>query len=281
MRIIISAILLFVTSAMADPGLMRTWTASSGKKVQAEIVRIDGPSIILKTPKGEQISIRGQSLSKHDIAYLDFFKDFRTENYDGTGPKIAMLKRETPIDKCMRYIKWKFEEAVLNGDIVFELMFYGEGHEKAYWSSPIPAINLSTLKANIIDLKKESTAQWYVCRSRSKIEQIEDNLYETRLYDADYTSTSAYFTKNDFDAIRDIPESAMANAYGPALYFIHGRIGEQGRRDGLLLGELAVSVPSKEPISATYSLDSEVRAELEKMDESNWQEIRDKLLQSK
>ena len=278
MRAIISAILLLASSAWADTGLMRTWTASSGKKVQAEIVRIDGSSVILKTPKGEQISIRGASLSKHDLAYLDFYKDFRTENYDGTGPKVAMLKRDAPIEKCVRFIKWKFDEAVLNGDIVYELMFYGEGHEGAYWLSPIPAINLATLKANVIDLKKEAIPQWYFCRRRSEIKQVEDNLYETTLWSEYPQYTDAYFTKTDFDAINNIPSSDMANKYGPALYYVYGRAGENGRHDGLLLGELAQ--PATSDKAPTYSLSPGVREELEKMDDSNWQAIRDKLLGS-
>lgn len=278
MRAIISAILLLASTTWADTGLMRTWTASSGKKVQAEIVRIDGPSVILKTPKGEQISIRGASLSKHDIEYLDFYKDFRTENYDGTGPKIAMLKRDASIDKSIRFIKWNFDDAVLRGDIVFELMFYGEGHEAAYWLSPIPALNLATLKANIIDLKKEAKPQWFFCSRRSEIKQVEDNLYETTLWSEYPQYTDAYFSKKDFDAINNIPSSDMANKFGPALYYVYGRVGEQGRHDGLFLGELAQPAISNNV--PAYSLSPSVRAELEKMDDSNWQNIRDKLLES-
>ena len=69
-----------------------------------------------------------------------------------------MLKRDASIDKSIRFIKWNFDDAVLRGDIVFELMFYGEGHEAAYWLSPIPALNLATLKANIIGLNGFSAA---------------------------------------------------------------------------------------------------------------------------
>ena len=66
MRPLLLSLLLVATVAWADNGLMRVWTAGSGKKVEAEMVRRDGSRVVLKTPDGKEIGINASSLSKHD-----------------------------------------------------------------------------------------------------------------------------------------------------------------------------------------------------------------------
>ncbi|MDY0126444.1 MAG: hypothetical protein RBS09_09655 [Anaerolineaceae bacterium] len=278
MRPLLLSLLLVATVARADNGLMRVWTAGSGKKVKAEMVRMDGQRVVLKSLDGKEIGINASSLTKHDQTYLSFFNDFRTKNYDGTGPKVPELKNDVPIDKCIHFLKWKFQDAVQNSNIVYELIFMGKGQENAYWLSPIPAINIATLNANIIDFQKEAVPQWFTCSRRTEIEQVEDNLYETRLYSRDFKSIRAYFSKTDFNAIRDIPEDSMLNGHGDITYYVYGSAGKRDYSDCLFLGALASEKASDNKKGGTYTLDPNVRTELEKMNDTNWKDIRDKLL---
>lgn len=60
------------TNAVAAEGV-RTWTAKSGKKIEATLVR-DSSYVVLTTPYGEQIRILREELSDADRAYLDILK---------------------------------------------------------------------------------------------------------------------------------------------------------------------------------------------------------------
>lgn len=61
-----------VEEESADEKGMRTWSARNGKfKMEAEFVRLDGPSVVLKDEKGRTIRVPKTSLSENDQGVVD------------------------------------------------------------------------------------------------------------------------------------------------------------------------------------------------------------------
>ncbi|MBM4155069.1 MAG: hypothetical protein FJ221_08570 [Lentisphaerae bacterium] len=59
---------LALASAVAAHG--RTWTSASGKTVEADLVAVQGPMVVLKTPDGQRLTIEIQSLSAEDQEFV-------------------------------------------------------------------------------------------------------------------------------------------------------------------------------------------------------------------
>jgi len=66
MRTLIAFLALAATVAAQG----RTWTSASGKTVEAELVAVQGPMVVLKTPDGQRLSIGIQALSADDQEFV-------------------------------------------------------------------------------------------------------------------------------------------------------------------------------------------------------------------
>lgn len=64
------ATLLFIVHAAAGEEPMRTWTSQSGAKLEAGLVRIDGPRVVLKSADGRPFQVLATQLSAEDQSYL-------------------------------------------------------------------------------------------------------------------------------------------------------------------------------------------------------------------
>ncbi|MDD5707324.1 MAG: SHD1 domain-containing protein [Kiritimatiellae bacterium] len=257
----------------AQSPLMRVWTSASGSKIRAEFVKSDNSEVTLKTADGKQLAVRQSALSPHDLDYLPLQKYFVKTFKAGFTSERLELQYDAPAAVWLTFQKWMMEEQRLAGTNVCELRFTSESQVKAWTQSPIEALGMEALKANIIDLKKQRKDRWFVCTRRSGLDQFEDNLYGTRLW-GDTGNTDAYFTQKDFGAVRGIPEDAMENRHGPIMYYVYGQLGVVGERDGLLIGELAEGTP----VSKRKPLPDDIREQLIRMTDANWAEIRDSLL---
>ncbi len=60
----------FLVVAGLSAAEARTWTSASGKTVEADLVAIQGPMVVLKTPDGQRLSIGIQALSAEDQEFV-------------------------------------------------------------------------------------------------------------------------------------------------------------------------------------------------------------------
>ncbi|MBM4155385.1 MAG: hypothetical protein FJ221_10205 [Lentisphaerae bacterium] len=64
------AVLLLLVRAGAEPPPIRTWTSQSGAKLEAGLVRVDGPRVVLQSADGRQFQVLATQLSAGDQSYL-------------------------------------------------------------------------------------------------------------------------------------------------------------------------------------------------------------------
>ena len=68
----VTMLMLFLSAALVSPARseMRIWTSASGASVEAEYVRLEGRTVVLKGEEGQMIQIGMTALSDADQAYV-------------------------------------------------------------------------------------------------------------------------------------------------------------------------------------------------------------------
>ena len=257
-------------STFAASPLMRTWTASNGTTIRAELTVNQGAMLTLKKESGETISINKNILSKHDLEYFDYAQFFIRDS-----DSLQLQKNSSP--KLMpKFVEWKSKEAIANGQNIFYVIFPTDEHSYEYGLNKFNALTFTQFKESVADLKSSGKSNWFTFRNRWEIEQVKNDFYKANLHDDEGEHLDIGFSKSDFDLVKNIPEDEKNSR----MNFVYAYCGEVHILDGLILGTKKEAVKQPNQQENKFKVSGSVFDELKKMNETNWKEIRDKLLKA-